>query len=251
MDQDYEHDPHENDLLEFFRHFGAWWERHGRNTLIVLLIVAGTFAAWRWVSFNRQTSHEESWSALTASTSPESYLAAATEIPDPAARNLARLRGADLAAQEAARPQAAEDAERPERSPDNLLAQAKTAYQEVLADADAHVIFRLNAMLGLAAVAESRRQWDDARTWYDKLEAAAGDLYPAHRDQAEQRRDDLERLAEPLTFAPDEAPDEPDAASPAEGDEGEADPADPTDATDPTEKVGGDDAVAQPAADGP
>jgi hypothetical protein len=67
-------------------------------------------------------------------------------------------------------------------------------------------MIRLNAMLGLAAVHETRHAWDDARALYDQIVEAAGDEYASIAATAKGRAAALDRATVPVRFAPEPPP---------------------------------------------
>ena len=85
----------------------------------------------------------------------------------------ARLVQGDLNWELASLPEPPGAATRPQlampRSEEQLLQAASDAYQAVLADPKAPKESEVSARLGLAAVAENRRQWDQAREQYQKV----------------------------------------------------------------------------------
>ena len=200
MDSQHRHELKENDLADFLLNFRQWWAQHGKKTLIMIVVIAVVVTLWRLRSATAEVRHEQAWSNLAASSGPDAFLAIAAEADNATLRNLARVRGADLWALKATLPQA-------ELTTIQMLDQAEETYQEVISDPQAPLVLRLNAMLGLAAVGETRGDWDKTDQWYDRVIEQAGGLYPAHRAEAESRRVLVEQLKKPLTFAPEPAPD--------------------------------------------
>ncbi|MCE7973919.1 MAG: hypothetical protein DYG92_06260 [Leptolyngbya sp. PLA1] len=87
---------------------------------------------------------------------------------------------------------------------EDYLSQAASLYQRVHDDAatnSGNLLTRVNAMYGLAAVAECRRDWEDATQWYNRIASLVdGTTYVLHKKVAEQRVKELEDLkkTEPL-----------------------------------------------------
>lgn len=81
---------------------------------------------------------------------------------------------------------------------EEYLSQAAALYQRVHDDASTssgNLLTRVNAMYGLAAVAECRRDWDDATQWYNRIASLVdGTTYVLHKKVAEQRVKELDEL---------------------------------------------------------
>jgi len=109
--------------------------------------------------------------------------------------------GAELAVSEQGTPTGAlakpEDA-LTEADREEYLSQAAALYQRVHDDASTssgNLLTRVNAMYGLAAVAECRRDWDDATQWYNRIASLVdGTTYVLHKKVAEQRVNELGEL---------------------------------------------------------
>ena len=114
--------------------------------------------------------------------------------------------GTDAAAIEAAEAKAAAMAAAIEKRRQELLADAEQDYQAVVDDPAAHSVLRLNALLGLAAVAESRQQWDQARALYQQVEQQASSGQERLKELASRHAAALDRVAKPVIFAPEPPP---------------------------------------------
>ncbi len=214
MDSQERHELKENDLAEFFQNFGEWWSRWGNTVLIIFVIVAGSFAAYRLVNYRTETRHETAWTELANAATAANYMEVAAAHQDPAVQALAYLRGADLYLAHARRPEDAPPLPArseelpppvdPEMAPDDAADRAERAYERVLELAEERT-YHVNALLGLAAVAETRQAWDDARGYYDQAEELAGEQLPGLAATARQRRDLLVNLRQPVVFAPERA----------------------------------------------
>jgi len=216
-----------NEVQEFIADFKAFWSRYGNSILITVTVAVLVFTVYRVVNAQAQSRLESAWSDLAGTTSPVTYQRVAQEHSVPAVTALARLRGADLLLAETLRPQddAAGAADAPAEtgggaeppgdapvpglgqpeSPEAMLDEAAALYEAVLEDGPADV-YRLNALLGLGSIAESRQQWDRARSHYERAIEMAGPGHEALRRQAQTRMDLLDRLAEPIALAPDPEP---------------------------------------------
>ncbi len=195
-----EHDPlKENDLEYFLFHLNEWWDKHGFKTLVAVLVVLLAVVGYRWMKQRAAQAQEDAWTELATSTSPESLRMAAAGVSNPVVRASAHLRAADLLVTQArsVTPEAPGMTDR-----DKALEEAKLMYDAVLADTSLHAVMHFNAQLGLAAVAESRSQWEEAATLYQTLAAKASD-FPDLARQAQAKLADLPRLQNPVAFAPD------------------------------------------------
>lgn len=206
MDSQERHELRENDLAEFFKNFGEWWSNYGVKLLLIVLVFAVAFAGWRLYRAQVETSHEMAWSDLAGTTEPASFARVAGEYGDPAVKMLAALRGADLYRQQAVQGWGEAGAE-----PTAGLEQAEALYKQVVEGAQ-HPVYRINALLGLAAVAETRQNWEAADQYYAQALTAAEGEFPGLGQLAAQRRSLLDDLQKPITLAPAAA-----APTPAEG----------------------------------
>lgn len=219
MDAEHRHELKENDLAEFLANIGPWWAKYGNRLLAVVLALAVGLAAIRWVQSDRATAREQAWRDLADTTSPDGYRAVAQSHADPSVQALAYLRGADLLLARASAPRQDQAKTQPAPATDGStppapdetdtsvdLENAALMYQQVLDNAQAHTIFKLNARLGLAAVAENRSDWSQAKRQYDEIidEAAGGHGAIAHR--ARTRSAMLDQLKKPVAFRIDPAP---------------------------------------------
>ncbi|MCC6950916.1 MAG: hypothetical protein IT433_05660 [Phycisphaerales bacterium] len=211
-----------------------------------------------------------------ASASPSALAAVATEFEGVRAVSmLARLEaadryvdavrrrmkiGAELAVSEQGSPTGAlakpEDA-LADTDREDYLTQAAALYQRVHDDASTssgNLLTRVNAMYGLAAVAECRRNWDEAAQWYNRIASLVdGTTYVLHKKVAEQRVKELDELKAtpplPLDAQVPKPPPPPAPPAPAVGDPGATPPATvpPTPPPDQTPPQG----EPPPATDGP
>ena len=230
MDSQHRHELEQNDLVVFLTHLNEWWAKHGQITLIVILVVVGTFTGTRYYQHNKMMAHENAWGGLARSTSPESYRATAADN-EGTVKALAYLRGADLLLAQATVPQTPAKPVQPveavdavdavdvtegdtpieaapavtiaptqTQDPSEMLADAKIMYQAVASDKSVHVVLQINGFLGLGSVAESQNQWDQAAAAYDQAIALAGTQYHVLAEQASSRRDQLEDIKSPVQF---------------------------------------------------
>ncbi|MBL4702493.1 MAG: tetratricopeptide repeat-containing protein [Phycisphaeraceae bacterium] len=220
MDSQHRHELEQNDLVVFLTHFNEWWAKYGQITLIVILVVVGTFTGTRYYQHNKMMAHENAWGGLARSTSPESYRATAADN-EGAVKALAYLRGADLLLAQATVPQTPAKPVEPvevteadattvapaviiapaqTQDPREMLADAKIMYQAVANDKSVHVVLQINAFLGLGSIAESQNQWDQAAQAYDQAVALAGTRYHVLTAQASNRKKQLDDIKSPVKF---------------------------------------------------
>lgn len=81
------------------------------------------------------------------------------------------------------------------------LDDAEQAYTEILSKYADQKEYAANALLSLAAIAETRGKFDDAKQWYEKVIADAT-LRPAYHDLATSREKLLVDLRKPYAIAP-------------------------------------------------
>jgi len=211
--QDNQELPHgHDDLSEAIHSFREWWIKHGMRTMVMVLIAMLALFVYRMKKNSDRIASDNAWFDLSAATSPESYHAVAREHDIKAVQILAHLRAGDAALVKSlggGDPAAALTQEKKPQLPmtqeerERLLVGAHEDYQAVVKDETAPKVYRLNALLGLASVAESMGKWDEARGCYDSILDRAGDEYQAITAQAKGRRALLERVAIPVTFAPE------------------------------------------------
>ena len=237
MDADHRHELHENDLAVFLANFGEWWNKHGNTVLTVLLIAVVVYAGKTWYQSSQAKAHEAAWSDLANATSPGACQSVAESHSDPAVRALAYLRAGDLLLKKASQleTQAATEAltgDKPDESqagdegedasgqdPDpsdfgsnpgltasGALETAQSMFRRVVQDDSANPIYRLNALLGLAAVAEGLENWDEAGGHYQSVLDQAGAGYEAISSQARTRLDMIDQLKTPVIFASEPPP---------------------------------------------
>jgi len=217
MDSKHRHELHENDLYEGITHAKDVWARYGNTVLIIVLVVAGFFAVSRLIRVTREQAHESRWSDLAMTTSPEAYRSIGQAASEPSLQALAYLRGADLLLTRAAVPGEVKppiptaDGTTPAPAPaappsaqdrQRMIEDAALMYEQVLAIKGAHELYAMNARLGLANVAESRGDLEQARKLYEQVKTDSGERYSGIAAQATGRLAVLDRLARPVKFAP-------------------------------------------------
>jgi tetratricopeptide (TPR) repeat protein len=216
MDSEHRHELKENELAEFFRHFGQFWEKWGNSLLLVILVVLVAVVSVQIVTGHRFRQHEQNWSSLEFETHPSALAQVAESVKHPPIRALAHLRAGDALLRgdvvDAPSGFTVEAQPLDAAGRQRQLQEAAEHYEAVRQMERADGLFRVNALLGLAAVAENQGQWDLAQQRYEQAIAEARDIHqPALGEHAAQRLAMLERLREPMTFAPPAAATETDA----------------------------------------
>lgn len=210
-----EHD--QSDIASFFEGFTAFWNKHGTWIVGTVAVAAIIFAGYNLITKRAQAAQENAWLELYGSSTPESLRLVAETYKDPAVRALASLRAGDLLVAQAAAPEADAD-------PELLLNDAQEMYSNAL-DIASDTIYKLNALEGLASVAESRHDVETAKTYYQQMLDEAGDMYPSWVERTERRMELLPELAEPVVFA--ESP-EPEASQEPASDAADGEPVEGT-----------------------
>ncbi|MBI1337246.1 MAG: hypothetical protein GC164_09830 [Phycisphaera sp.] len=203
MDSKHKEELQQNDLEHFLTHFGEFWNKHGNKVLGVVLVVLLALFGIRYMKLRALERQERDWSELATSTSPESFERIAQDTSDPAVRAYANLKAGDLLLEQTL-PETKNDRDKTtdKRTNEELLNDARTRYQAAMQAPESSIVLRLNALMGIAVVDEAQNKLDSARANLEKLKAQAKD-YPLIAQQADKRLAMLDRLEQPITFAPD------------------------------------------------
>ena len=210
MDAEHRHELHQNDLAEFLANFGEWWSKNGLRTLLIIFLAVGAVFLYRLHRTSAERAHDELWNDLALATSAAQYRGVAKSHDNPTIQALAYLRAGDLELRKAIAP--AEKPDVDETADDlaerrkKLLDAAEQDYNAVVDNPAAHTAMKLNALLGLASVAESRSSWDEAKEIYQQIQEQASAGYEGIAKIALRRSEALDRAAVPVAFAPDPPP---------------------------------------------
>ncbi len=208
MDAKERHELKDNDLYDFLQNFGTFWNKHGNSVSIVILLAVASMFGYRYYQSYSASKHEVSWSDLASTTTPQSYRERAQDNPGhPAIPYLARLYGAEAYHKQAIEYEAENaTADSGMMKPEESLDAAESMYKQVL-ESDAPVVYKANAALGLANVAETRGDFDAAKTYWEQAEKIATDAkLQAIASQAKVRLGMLGELARPIVFAKSSSP---------------------------------------------
>jgi len=204
MDAQHRHELKENDLVEFLTHFGQWWSKYGNVLLVVVCLVSAVILGRRWMVSQAASAREAALVDLAGATDPQSYRRIALTYDDQLVRSLAFLRGGDLFLTEAQSGVTPSDVSTPPADGQPIpqpLDDAVLMYNQVLQAADVPFALALNARLGLAAVAETRGDWEQADEQYTQVLDKAGPGYERIAAQAKAKQVMLDRMKIPVKFA--------------------------------------------------
>lgn len=199
MDSEHKHELQQNDLEHFLSNFGEWWSKNGTKLLAVVFGVAAVFMVVRVVRTNAHNAWQEQLKTLAEASDPYSYDNAAEAVSDPGLKAIALLRSADLRLAMSRKPTEGDN-------PKKLLDEAEAAYGKVAGMSGVHAVHALNAKLGLASIAENRRDFDAAEKHYTEVIDQAGESFPAIAFRAKGRRGMLPRLRQPIVFGDGSTP---------------------------------------------
>lgn len=264
MDSQHRHELKENDLANFAAGFKEWWGKYQLIVLGAAVVVAAIVLVLRLRAGAVEAAHTETWLGLNTTSEAADFQQIAASTEDATARAVANLRGANAMMQRILQPAAPGDAGLSQDEKEEMVKDARDMYQAVV-DAKIHQLLTLNAKLGLAAVAETRGEWETARSIYESIEEEAGAGASHFAQQAAARQAMLPRMQEELVWAketttlPDNTPDVPQPLNPDDpdfigpllpGEDGGKAGADQGATKDAGAKVGEDDAAKSAGKDG-
>ncbi|WP_432799905.1 hypothetical protein [Poriferisphaera sp. WC338] len=193
----------DEELQDAIDRLSIFWEKFGSIIMIALILVLGSYAGYNWFKQRAANAHEESWASLVSTNSPASLVALAKSTSNDSISTLAYLRAGDGFLAEGSIPP---NAETPEDKIADNLQKAADAYSKVM-QLSQEPAFTINALLGLAAVAESQNDWAAATANYDKAIQVAGNAkLDALKTQAEKRKSLLPGIQPAIEFAPEPPP---------------------------------------------
>lgn len=200
----------DNDLQRFFNHLPEWWDKWGTWVIVVLIVITAGVWLRKYTKEKAVETHERIWGDLSKATSPKELRVIAEENREHPAGALAFQRAGDLFLQDATFPKTDAPTTSPatapaKNDPKRSLEDAEAMYKAAINAPRADTLIKLNAQLGLAAVAEAKQDLDAARAIYKQvIDAAAGN--DGIKRQATTRLAMLDRLALPVVFAPEPPP---------------------------------------------
>lgn len=199
----------------------AWLEKWGTWILAVLCVVVLSYVGWNYYQKQQREGMDKALAAFNTARgtlgidgirtgSPDGLLAVAREFPR--VSTLASMEAAEIylgSARRGVRPggnvltPADEDVLSPEQQTE-MLTQAGTLFTEAKTQTDntaAKALLNMRARLGIAAVAISKGEIDQARTILTEMEARATQMgLTEHATEAKRRLDSLPQLAAPTTL---------------------------------------------------
>lgn len=213
MDSQHKHELKENDLKQFITHFGEWWGKHQTKVLLIAIVLAGTILGVRILNNRAMEKKDSTFLALNLETSPAGFKAIAADADSDSVRAIASLRAADLLLQEASMPSSSIADENAITPADRKarLEEARQLYNQAASASDSELM-KLNAKMGIASVAESLGDWDEAVKVYESIKTSAGQTHPSFAAQADTRLAILPRVKIEPNFAPEPTPKKPDDA---------------------------------------
>jgi hypothetical protein len=205
---------HQTDLIEsrINEDFVEWLKTKGPSWLLMILVgVAVWMGYFRWRQY-KVNHFTEAWSALLDCRLPGSFEDVAARYADvPGLPQQAKRLGADalLVAVQSDSPLGADPA-LPETTAaltdlerEEYLHRAERLYEEVIATDDdtlSMTIHVVSALQGVAVVAESLGNAEEARRWYESAAVRAEASYPWLAAQARERASTVEEYAVAITL---------------------------------------------------
>lgn len=208
MDREHKEQLKQSDLEYFLTHFGEIWGKYGNKLLTIVLAIVVVVMIMRIVERNAATSSETELRKLAEARTGFDFRSAADAATSGSVKARALLRGGDFLLDKVRTATGENGGKRSDDEIKRDLDDAGAMYGDVLKIKGAHDVYSLNARLGLAAIAESRRDWDAARTEYEKVSADAGN-YTIIAYRAKARLAMMPRLKKKITFGPEKAPELP------------------------------------------
>ena len=203
-----------------------WLKKNGTMLLFIALVVVLAFKAYIWWGERRDAAKDEAWSGLNTTDSPRALMEHAQRHKDvDALFELSMLQAAQRYHQDLLRNESLTLAgPTPETSPDGaetpnaphpmtaeererILGEMEQIFLQVIeatADEEGRINWQkplqLEAMFGLAAVAEMRGDAAKAQEWYAEVEREARDRFPALADLALEWRESADSLPERTNY---------------------------------------------------
>jgi len=174
MDSEHRHELKENDLAVAITTLKDWWAKHQMKVLGGAVVLAALILAIRYFSASATASRDNEQYALATAPTPEAFRSLAQDTSNDAVKLHANLRGADAILPLVRKPAGVGADAISEDKKKQLLDQGESMYQSVL-DAAKHPLIRIKARLGLAALAETRGQWDKAKEQYLAIQNEPGE----------------------------------------------------------------------------
>lgn len=220
--QDLPEVPMNDEVQEALYKLQTLWTKHGGTILWTVVIVCGVLVVNNYVRQSIASAHEEAWSDLVSTTTPQGLDQVAEAYDRAGVHFKALLVAGDLYHAEALSAKADADAASDGADGkgaesggglgattlgrEELIERAAARYEQVVNEAtgDDEAIYRINALLGLGAVRLTQERFDDAEAAYRRaMEEGESHQYLALADRARVALERLPVLREPLVLAPD------------------------------------------------
>ncbi|MEM6333046.1 MAG: hypothetical protein AAF823_06875 [Planctomycetota bacterium] len=189
----------QNDLEAALSNAGKLWDKGGTPVTLVILVAALGFMSYRLYTSWTTSTRENGLTELAIETSPAGFLRVANDYSAVGVRSRALLAAGDTALNLAVQLDPSREAD----ARNEELASAQAAYDQLLAS-DVPAIYHVNALLGLASVAETRGEWDTAADHYARAQSVAGEDFAFLAELAASRAALLDDIRRPVAFAPPE-----------------------------------------------
>ncbi len=211
MSKDIEKVESGNDWDDFVSGAAPFWDKWGNSLLTGILVILVAVFAYRLYSVRQAEQMNQAWLNMANSTSPQSMSTVAADNKGTAVGWLASIRAGNLyltqARQSAALPMGLPASTQPAATQpagtagkDASISQAAAAFNEVINDPNADLLYKINARLGMAGVEEARGAFDKAQALYLGVEKDAKEAYPQIASQAAELAKIAPKLTQKLTY---------------------------------------------------
>ncbi|MAE61867.1 MAG: hypothetical protein CMJ49_10995 [Planctomycetaceae bacterium] len=207
MDSQERHDLKQNDLAEFMIHFRQWWRKNGTFWLLTILIAALAIFAYKYFAGRHTRYVDQALGEVALAQSPQSFFDIAQKYPDlPMVAAKARLDGANILLREAilGRSTNPNDISLSASDPqfaEKQMQRAGQKYESIIQAGEPKLIV-MHARIGLAAIYETLRRFDDARAQYDAAHIQAVELkLTGEAAKIDRKIEDLARFQQRIVFA--------------------------------------------------
>lgn len=192
---------YDNEVEAFWFKLRKAWQKYGMQVSLALLLVVAVWTGYRLYKQRQFEAHQRAYLSLSQATSPEACAAAAQEFDLADYQAQAYLKAGDLLLKKPLTNEPA-TSQLAESSPEDRTAeleQAKTYYEKAIAASPAGP-YAADATLGLAAIAESRHDFQQAEKLYKQLAQQSEKTMPVIAHKAQIRLELLDRLMRPVVF---------------------------------------------------
>lgn len=202
-----------SDWDDFVSGAAPFWDKWGNAILTVVLVALVAVFAYRLYSVRQAESANQAWLDLANSTTPQSMSTVALSNKGTAVGWLASIRAGNMYLTQSrqgnalagilpasTQPASTQPGATGAPSKEVSLSQAAAAFNDVINDPNADLLYKVNARLGLAAVEEAKGQFDKALELYRSVEKDAKDAYPMIAAQAAELAKTAPKLGQKLAY---------------------------------------------------